>query len=149
VLSADVSTAIVHRASCSVLLARPKPLTAGVLAATDGLARSRSAVTAATLVANRLGAPLTVLHVRELDDHERRRELAAELTNTRALLGHDLRYVTEEGGAVSRIVAAARDASMGLVVSGSAGKRGVAALGSTSERVAHQAPCSVLIVRGR
>lgn len=146
-LSGDVSTAIVHRAACSVLLARPRPLTAGVLAAADGRPRSRSALTAATLVANRLGTPLTVLHVRETDNQQRNRELAAELTNARALLGHDLRYVTDDGGAPARIVAAAQDA--GLVVVGSARKRGVAALGSTSERVAHQARCSVLIVRGR
>jgi nucleotide-binding universal stress UspA family protein len=149
VLSADVSTAMVHRAACSVLLARPTPLTAGVLAATDGLSRSRSALTAATLVANRLDAPLTVLHVRKLDERSRSRELAAELTNARALLGRDLHFVTDDGGTPARILAAARDASVGLVVTGSAGKRGVAALGSTSERVAHQAPCSVLIVRGR
>ena len=71
------------------------------------------------------------------------------LTNARALLGRDLHYVTDDGGTAARIVAAARDASVGLVVTGSTGKRGVAALGSTSERVAHEAPCSVLIVRGR
>jgi len=86
---------------------------------------------------------------RELDDRVRSRELAAELTNARALLGRDLHYVTDDGGTAARIVAAARDASVGLVVTGSTGKRGVAALGSTSERVAHEAPCSVLIVRGR
>ena len=149
VLAADVSTAMVHRAACSVLLARPKPLAAGVLAATDGLPRSRSALTAATLVANRLDAPMTVLHVRERDDRERSRELAAELTNARALLGRELCYVTDDGGTAARILAAATDASVGLVVTGSAGRRGLAALGSTSERVAHQAPCSVLIVRGR
>jgi nucleotide-binding universal stress UspA family protein len=148
-LGGDVATAVVHRGACSVLLARPRPLSAGVLAATDGRARSRSALTAGTLIASRLGSPLTVLHVRELDDHERNRELAAELTNARALLGRDLHYVTDDGRPAARIVAGARDASAGLVVTGSAGKRGVAALGSTSERVAHQAPCSVLIVRGR
>jgi nucleotide-binding universal stress UspA family protein len=149
VVTADVMTTIVHRATCSVLIARARPLTSGVLAATDGLPQSRSALTAATLVANRLGAPLTVLHVREVDDRERDRELAAELTNVRALLGRDLRYVTDAGGTASRIIAATRDASAGLVVTGSAGKHGVAALGSTSERVAHHAPCSALIVRGR
>ena len=35
-----------------------------------------------------------------------------------------------------------------LVVVGSRGLGGVRALGSVSERVAHRAPCSVLIVRG-
>jgi nucleotide-binding universal stress UspA family protein len=35
----------------------------------------------------------------------------------------------------------------GLVVVGSGGKRGLPALGSVSERVAHLAPCSVLVIR--
>jgi nucleotide-binding universal stress UspA family protein len=149
IIGGNVATAIVHRAPSSLLLARATPLSAGILAATDGLPRTRSALTAATLVAARLGVSLTVLHVREVDDHQRERELIAELTNVRALLGRDLRYLTDTGGRAPRIVAAARDASVGLVVMGSAGKRGVAALGSTSERVAHQVPCSALIVRGR
>jgi nucleotide-binding universal stress UspA family protein len=36
----------------------------------------------------------------------------------------------------------------GLVVVGSRGLRGVRALGSLSERLAHEARCSVLVVRG-
>jgi nucleotide-binding universal stress UspA family protein len=35
-----------------------------------------------------------------------------------------------------------------LVIVGSRGAHGIAALGSVAERVAHQAGCSVLIVRG-
>ncbi len=149
IVTADVATAAIHRARCALLLARPRPLSAGVLAATDGRPESRSALTAAALAASRLDAPMTVLHVRGPDDREHRHELAAELSNTRALLGCEPRYVTVDGATAARIVAAARDASAGLVVTGSAGKRGVAALASISERVAHQAPCSVLIVRGR
>ncbi len=149
IITADVATAAIHRARCSLLIARSRPLSAGVLAASDGRPRSRSALTAATLIASRLDAPLTVLHVREPDDRERRHELAAELSNARALLGRELRYVTGDGAAPGRIVVTARDVAAGLVVTGSAGKRGVAALASTSERVAHQAPCSVLIVHGR
>jgi nucleotide-binding universal stress UspA family protein len=35
-----------------------------------------------------------------------------------------------------------------LIVVGSRGLRGLKALGSVSERIAHQASCSVLVVRG-
>ncbi len=147
IMTGDTATAVAHRAPGAVLLARDGPLRAGVLAATDGRPETRRALTAATIIASRLGAPLTVLHVREPEEHGRRNELAAEIANARALLGRDLHYVTDVGDPAARIVAAAGEA--GLVVTGSGGKHGVAALGSTSERVAHKAPCSVLIIRDR
>jgi nucleotide-binding universal stress UspA family protein len=37
--------------------------------------------------------------------------------------------------------------SVDLLVLGSRGLRGLRALGSVSERVAHQAPCSLLVLR--
>ena len=46
---------------------------------------------------------------------------------------------------VTALIAASADAD--LLVVGSRGLHGVKALGSVSERVAHQARCSVLIVR--
>jgi nucleotide-binding universal stress UspA family protein len=46
---------------------------------------------------------------------------------------------------VSRLVEAAMDAD--LLVVGSRGLHGIKALGSVSERVAHEAKCSVLVVR--
>ena len=50
------------------------------------------------------------------------------------------------GNPVDVLVASAADAD--LLVVGSRGLRGLKSLGSVSERVAHQARCSVLIVRG-
>jgi nucleotide-binding universal stress UspA family protein len=47
---------------------------------------------------------------------------------------------------VDLLVAAAEDAD--LIVVGSRGLHGIASLGSVSERVAHHARCSVLVVRG-
>ena len=93
-------------------------------------------LTAAARVAARVGSELTVLHVREADESARRAELEAELANLRALLGHGIRYITDFGGAAARIVAAAEAERAGLVVVGSGAKHGVAALASTSERVA-------------
>jgi hypothetical protein len=49
-------------------------------------------------------------------------------------------------GPVDALMSASADAD--LLIVGSKGLHGVKALGSVSERVAHQAQCSVLIVRG-
>jgi len=149
ILHHEVMTALVHRCPVPLLVAREPPLGAGVLAATDGRPRSRSALTAAGRVARRLGTELTVVHVAGPDDRDRCTELTAEMANTRALIGHDVRYVTGFGAAAPRILATAHDVRAGLVVVGSRGRQGVAALASTSERVAHGAACSVLVERGR
>ncbi len=58
-----------------------------------------------------------------------------------------LRVVTAEDHPVPALVEASREAD--LLLLGSRGLRGLKALGSVSERVAHQAACSVLIVRTR
>lgn len=62
-----------------------------------------------------------------------------------AACGADVRRL-EADSPVEALVEASRSAD--LVVVGSRGVRGIAALGSVAERVAHQAACSVLIVRG-
>jgi nucleotide-binding universal stress UspA family protein len=59
--------------------------------------------------------------------------------------GADLRQL-EADSPVEALVEASRSAD--LVVVGSRGMRGIAALGSVAERVAHQADCPVLVVRG-
>lgn len=51
----------------------------------------------------------------------------------------------EDGKPVPALLAASRESD--LLVVGSRGLRGARALGSVSERVAHRAPCSVLVVR--
>jgi nucleotide-binding universal stress UspA family protein len=51
------------------------------------------------------------------------------------------------GDAREHIVAAARSQEAALLVMGSRGLGGVRALGSVSERVSHEAPCSVLVAR--
>lgn len=52
-----------------------------------------------------------------------------------------------QGSPHRRIVEVADETGASLVVMGSRGRTGLKALGSVSERVAHRAPCSVLIVR--
>jgi nucleotide-binding universal stress UspA family protein len=143
----ETATTVVHRSPIPVLVARRRPLAAGVVAATGALPADRAAVSAAARITARLGAELTVVHVPGSADWERRNELKAEIGRARALLGRPLDYVEPEGAVAPAIVAVAHEA--GLVVVGSTGERGVRAVDSISARVAHSAPCSVLIVRER
>ena len=53
----------------------------------------------------------------------------------------------EQGSPQRRIVEVANDVGASLIVIGSRGRTGLAALGSVSERVVHHAGYSVLIVR--
>lgn len=58
-----------------------------------------------------------------------------------------VRVISADADPVGTLVEASREAD--LLVVGSRGLRGLKALGSVSERVAHEAACSVLVVRTR
>lgn len=136
----SVATLMLHSAPCSVLVARP---TAGVgafprsiVAGIDGSTESMRAAAVAGAVGQRLGVRPTFLvatggRSNEID--------AAALERS----GLELAYSDEHP--VATLVEAARDAD--LLVVGSRGLRGLRALGSVSERVAHRADCSLLVVR--
>jgi nucleotide-binding universal stress UspA family protein len=145
----ELATQLVHRCALPVLVAREHPLEAGVVAATRAVPADRFAVTTGAHIAARIGAEFMVVHVPERHDEKRRPELQAELANARALLGRPLDYLEDAGPPARALVAAAEGDGAGLVVVGSEGKQGLGALRSVSERVAHLAPCSVLVMRGR
>jgi nucleotide-binding universal stress UspA family protein len=149
IVLSETATLLVHRSRIPVLVARERPLAAGIVAATRALPADRAAVIAATHIAARLGAELTIVHIPERDDEKRRPELKAELADARALLGRGLDYLEFDGPAARAIVDVAEGDGAGLAVVGSEGKRGLPALRSVSERVAHLAPCSVLVMRER
>jgi nucleotide-binding universal stress UspA family protein len=124
-------------ATCSVLIARaardsetwPQTIVAGV----DGSLESAAAFTVACSVAARFsGSVRAVASTKDQLDREAARAIAPEL---------------EEQGdrALNALVAASESAD--LIVVGSRGLHGLKALGSVSERVAHQARSSVLVVR--
>jgi nucleotide-binding universal stress UspA family protein len=115
ILIGSTATELVHKAPCSVLVAR-KPLKdfpSSILVGVDGSKEAAAADAVAGALAKRFGARLE------------------RLEN----LPHP----------VSGLVDAAVEAE--LLVVGSRGLHGVKALGSVSERVAHEARCSVLVVR--
>jgi nucleotide-binding universal stress UspA family protein len=131
-----VATEIIHRAPCSVLVARKmsRPLPRTIVVGLDGSAESATAYRAASELAERTGAELwpVVAHGGKPVDRVAISALAARREE-----------LPDEP--VKALVAAAADAD--LLVVGSRGLHGIKALGSVSERVAHQAQCSTLIVR--
>lgn len=144
----SVATAAVHHSHCSVLVAR-RPPGAGfpdrILYAGDGSPDSQAAATIAGGIAARYDSTLVALHV-ESDESDRgavTEEAARLMEVARAEPVIEIR----RGRAHRRIAEAAADSGASLVILGSRGLTGVRALGSVSERVAHKAPCSVLIVR--
>jgi nucleotide-binding universal stress UspA family protein len=137
VVEGEVATEIVHRAPCAVLVARsaeatfPRRIVVGV----DGSMGSAAAYAAARYLSERFGAELRALVA--LGGKGINERLAAVITDD----------VYDDSGdpPVQALVAAAESAD--LVVLGSRGLHGMRALGSVSERVAHTAVCSALIVR--
>lgn len=137
VLSGSTATELVHKAPCSVLVARasgtafPRKIVVGV----DGSQESELAYAAARELAVRFGA--TLWPVVATGGKGVNRAAAAAII--------DVRYEELPDRPVRALVAAAADAD--LLVLGSRGLHGLASVGSVSERVAHRAHCSTLVVR--
>ncbi len=138
ILIGGVAGEMLHEAPCAVLIARPPgtgslfPLKIAV--GIDGSARSDAALAVAQHLARRFDA----------DVHALTATRGKGVDLARAQLRTPF-VETVDAGPVDALVDAARGAD--LVVVGSRGLHGLAALGSVSERVAHHAPCSVLVVR--
>lgn len=131
-------TEVVHKAPCSVLVARAvgRPVPQKVVVGVDGSPESGAAYAIARRLASRFSAELwpVVAHGGK----------GADRNQVETIVGH--RFEELQGEPVQALLAAAADAE--LVVVGSRGLHGLKALGSVSERVAHQAHVSVLVVRG-
>ena len=136
-LLGTVATRMLRDATCSVLIARPardaEAWPQAVVAGVDGSPESAAAFNVARAVAARFGGSVrAVASTKDHLDGEAARSIAPDL---------------EEQGdrALDALVAASE--STDLIVVGSRGLHGLKALGSVSERVAHQARSSVLVVR--
>ena len=138
-LLGSTATEAIRKAPCSVLVARrrsesqafPNKIVVGV----DGSPESAVAYVSARLLAERFDAelwPVVAYGGKNID-----------LRLVNVIVEHHREELTDEP--VTALLAAGADAD--LIVVGSRGLHGLRALGSVSERVAHQAHSSVLIVR--
>lgn len=141
IFGGGVATSLLHRATCSVLIARapaervqfPRAVVVGL----DGSPASFAALVTARELCSRLGCALRALVA--TGDHR------VSLDAVRGHLASDgsIPLIVDERDPV----AALDECDADLVVVGSRGAHGLRALGSVSERVAHQGLCSVLVVR--
>lgn len=156
-----VAGAVLRRAHCSVLLARPLPdegtFPSRILCAVDGSEHSLEAVRqAAGIAAHAEGASLRLVHV-ATDANGSGRWIAAGDRALRLAVDAAARWHVEPtreiavGDPASTIVAIAGVWGADLVVVGSHGRRGLnrLLLGSVGETVARDAGSSVLIARAR
>lgn len=138
IVMGSVATEVIHKAPCSVLVARkrsdafPHKIVVGI----DGSPQSLTAYAVAKELAERFATELVPVRAhggKQVDG-----------PTVEEVVGRYREELPDEP--VSALIAASADAD--LLVVGSRGLHGLKALGSVSERVAHQARCSVLIVRG-
>jgi nucleotide-binding universal stress UspA family protein len=131
-----VAGELLHSAPCSVCIARPPAAEAlfprAIVAGCDGSGHSEAAVHVARYLAERFGVPVELVTALGGKDVSRER-------------AHELGATFVQGHPVKALVTAGKNAD--LLVVGSRGLHGLKALGSVSERVAHEASCSVLVVR--
>jgi nucleotide-binding universal stress UspA family protein len=137
IIIGSTATELVHKAPCSVLIARkaatgfPRSIVVGI----DGSPESAYAFNVAAELSARFDARLwkVVAHGGKGVDRARAEEIVG------------YRHEDLEDHPVDALVTAAAEAD--LLVVGSRGLHGVRSLGSVSERVAHRAGCSVLVAR--
>lgn len=135
-LLGSTASVLLRDAPCSVLLARPGTSPDGVpqriVAGIDGSPESERAAVVAEALAERFDARLELVV-----------GLGGKLGTAHGLIT----TVVDRRPPVEALVAASTSAD--IVVLGNRGLHGLRALGSVSERVAHEARCSVLVVRDR
>ena len=145
-----IASRVLHFAHRPVLVARRPPndvpFPSSILLALDGSPESRNAARMAATIARIHHAAVAIAAPPGLEAVDRR-TLAEEAALIRGATGRDPVLLEEHGAPVHAVVGAVPTWEASLLVIGSRRLRGVAALRSVSERVAHEAACSVLVAR--
>jgi nucleotide-binding universal stress UspA family protein len=133
----SIATTMLHEAPCPVLLARAVAGSEGpssVVVGVDGSDESRVAAEVARELGDRLRLPVEAVLA-----------TGGKPVGPDLLAGIGLEYEVDTARPVKALIERAGTSS--LLVVGSRGLHGIRALGSVSERVAHEARCPVLVVR--
>ena len=150
IMVGSAASAALHRSPVPVLVARRPPegvdFPSRILLASDGTPPSDAAADHAARLAARFGSNVAIAAARGQETPPQH-GVAAQAARIMALTGAEPEILDRPGPPYHAVPAAARDFEASLVVTGSRGLTGVAALKSASERIAHAAPCSVLVVR--
>jgi nucleotide-binding universal stress UspA family protein len=150
IVHGSTSTRALHDSAIPVLIARPgaDDFPRRILLATNGSTASNHAATFTASIARAHSSAVTLLTIDHVEIRERKHALIEEGAELARACGAEPEIVLRSGDADEEIVAAVRQLEPSLLVLGSGGKHGLRTLGSVSEKVAHNAPCSVLVVKG-
>jgi nucleotide-binding universal stress UspA family protein len=144
-----VTLEAVHYLPSSLLVAREMPLEAGeqVLLALDGTNDAPALTGIAAEVARRLERGLLVVHAVGVEDRSQRHYVEGQLDRLPRNLGAAPEVVIEADPPSEAILRLADERQTSLIIMGSRRVGGIRALGSVSERIAHRAHCSVMVIR--
>lgn len=152
IMIGSTASAAVHRSPVPVLVARrppgPRDFPGSILVAVDGTPSSHAATELAARLARRHDARVALVATPDRDS-EHRHAIAEDAAAILAATGTEPVILDEHGPPHRAVAAGAAELGVSLVVTGSRGLTGISALRSVSERIAHAAPCSVLVVRPR
>ena len=138
-----------HDTERPLLIAREPPkggFLDSILLAADGSEGSQAAAGAAAALASTYGGELEVLHVSGGRNSDSDRVIGAEVEEVERATGRKPELSILSGHPTEKIVETATDRGSSLIVCGRRGLSGIKPLGSVSERVAHQAETSVLLI---
>lgn len=150
IMVGSAASAALHRSPVSVLVARQPPegveFPSRIVLASDGTPMSDAAAELTARLAGRHGAHVAIVGARD-GEAPFRPGLAEHAKQVMAATATEPVIVDAPGPPHRAVADAARDFDASLVITGSRGLTGLPALRSVSERIAHAAPCSVLVVR--
>lgn len=151
IMIGSAASAALHRSPVPVLVARRPPdgieFPERILLASDGTPTSDVAAGLTARIASRHGAHVAIVGARD-GQIPFRPGLAEHAARIMEATGTEPVMLGEPAPPHRAVAKAARDFGASLVITGSRGLTGVSALRSASERIAHAAPCSVLVTRG-
>jgi nucleotide-binding universal stress UspA family protein len=151
-LIGSMTTNVLHQATLPVLAAveppNGLPFPGRILVASDGPGHPEEAVRVAAQIARRSGSEVILLRVSD-DRGPGQPEVAAAVAELTEVTGARPVEVVVTGTPHHAIAESAAAEHASLVITGGRGLPSVETfgIGSVSERVAHEAPCSVLVVR--
>jgi nucleotide-binding universal stress UspA family protein len=150
ILLGSTASEAAHGTHRPLLIAREPPSSNGlprkILFASDGSDGSWPPARIAGGLAAVGSSHLDLIHVEDGKHPGADAVLAEQAAEIAAATGEEPELIKPAGHATERIVETARDLDVSLIICGRRGLTGIKSLGSVSERVVHQAGCSVLLI---
>jgi nucleotide-binding universal stress UspA family protein len=150
IMMGSTASKAAHGTEGSLLISREPPgpgaFPGDILFTSDGADDSWAPARLAARLAADLDANLELVHVNDGKHPDAPEVIEAQVAEIEKISGAKPTVTQPEGHATDQIVELARERGSSLIVCGRRGLSGIKSLGSVSERVAHQAECSVLLV---